>query len=331
MKTLVTGVAGFIGSHVANHLLKNGHEVVGLDNLSGGFVRNVPTGVQFVRGSICDQGLVEALFEENRIEAVLHLAAYAAEGLSHFIKRYNYETNLGGSVNLLTAAVNHDVKIFTFTSSIAVYGAGQVPMTEDMRPEPEDPYGISKFAFEMELEATRRIFGLPYVIFRPHNVYGEGQNIADRYRNVVGIFMRQALEGKPMSVFGDGRQTRAFSHIDDVAPIIARSIDLPDCWNQIFNVGADQPHEVLEIAEQVSKALGIEKKIQHLEPRQEVIHTYADHSKVRRYFGEPMGVTLEDGIRRMAEWVKQRGIPAATPAPPVEIPRNLPPSWTRPE
>jgi len=327
LKTLVTGIAGFIGSHVAEHLIRNGHTVVGLDDLSGGFIENVPGGAEFVQGSICDRSLAEDLFKRHEFDAIFHLAAYAAEGLSHFVKRFNYENNLGGSVNLLSCAISNDAKLFVFTSSIAVYGAGQLPMVESMRPEPEDPYGIAKFAFEMELESSRRMFGLPYVVFRPHNVYGERQNIADRYRNVVGIFMRQAMEESPLTIFGDGLQTRAFSHIDDVAPIIAHVVDKPDCWNEVFNIGADQPYAVLDIAEQVCKAFGIEKNLEHLPPRMEVKHAYADHSKVKEFFRKQPTVSLEDGIGRMAAWARKRGLPKPTPAPAVELHRNLPSGW----
>src|ERR1700688_2269936 len=232
--SLVTGGAGFIGSHVADELITLGHKVVVLDDLSGGFEDNVPREAVFVKGSILDHDLIERLFERHRFTYVYHLAAYAAEGLSHFIKRFNYENNLIGSVNLINASVNNDVKCMVFTSSIAVYGAGQVPMNEEMVPIPEDSYGIAKLAVEKELQISHEMFGLDYVIFRPHNVYGERQNIGDRYRNVVGIFMNQLLQGKPMSVFGDGEQRRAFSYIGDVAPIIARSIEVPAAFNQTF-------------------------------------------------------------------------------------------------
>src|ERR1035437_4018874 len=190
---LVTGGAGFIGAHVAKHLLAAGHRVVVLDDLSGGFTENVPSKALFVQGSILDHALVDGLFVEHKFDYVYHLAAYAAEGLSHFIKRFNYNNNLIGSVNLINASVNHSVKCFVFTSSIAVYGAGQSPMSEDMIPIPEDPYGIAKLAVEQELRVSHEMFGLDYVVFRPHNVYGERQNIGDRYRNVVGIFMNQLL------------------------------------------------------------------------------------------------------------------------------------------
>ncbi|HOQ61874.1 MAG TPA: NAD-dependent epimerase/dehydratase family protein, partial [Vicinamibacterales bacterium] len=193
MNVLVTGGAGFIGSHVAERLVARGRRVVVLDDLSGGFAENVPAGAELVRGSITDATLVDRLFEANRFEHVFHLAAYAAEGLSHFIRRFNYTNNLTGSVTLVNAAVNHGTRCFVFTSSIAVYGASpELPMTEATPPHPEDSYGIAKLAVEQDLAAARAMFGLDFVVFRPHNVYGERQNIGDRYRNVVGIFMNQA-------------------------------------------------------------------------------------------------------------------------------------------
>src|SRR5438874_6612519 len=227
MAILVTGAAGFIGSHVVEHLLGRGNEVVGLDDLSGGFTDNLPKGTIFYEGSAADATLVPRIFAEHRITHVFHLAAYAAEGLSHFIRRFNYTNNVVGSMNVLNEAVRHDIKRFVFTSSIAVYGANQLPMTEDLVPQPEDPYGIAKYAVELDLRAAHEMFGLNYVIFRPHNVYGEYQNIGDRYRNVIGIFMNQLMQGKQLTIFGDGSQTRAFSYIDDVAIPIAQSVNLP--------------------------------------------------------------------------------------------------------
>ena len=197
-RVLVTGGAGFIGSHVAAALLARGHRVTVLDDLSGGFVDNIPAGATFVQGSITDPALVDRVFAGG-FDYVYHLAAYAAESLSHFIKRFNYTNNLIGSVNLINAAINTGARGLVFTSSIAVYGPSQaLPMTEETRPDPEDSYGIAKFAVEQELRASRHMFGLDSIVFRPHNVYGPGQNIGDRYRNVVGIFMNQLLQGQPM-------------------------------------------------------------------------------------------------------------------------------------
>jgi UDP-glucose 4-epimerase len=325
---LVTGAAGFIGSHVCAHLLKSGHPVTGLDDLSGGFSDHVPDGANFVRGSITDVSLVQRLFAEQRFEYVFHLAAYAAEGLSHFIKHFNYTNNLLGSVNLINASVNHGVKCFVFTSSIAVYGRNQLPMAEDSVPQPEDPYGIAKYAVELDLREAHEMFGLNHVIFRPHNVYGENQNLGDRYRNVIGIFMNQIMQGQPMTIFGDGTQTRAFSYIDDVAPVIAASIARPDSHNQVFNVGADKPYSVNELATVVARAMGAESQIRRLEARNEVVHAYSAHEKVQKHFGDLIkNVSLEAGVGRMAVWAKKTGARQGQPFEGIEVRKNLPPSW----
>lgn len=326
---LVTGGAGFIGSHVCNHLLRNGVKVIALDDLSGGFVDNLPKGSMFVQGSILDRPLVNGIFQKEQIDYVFHLAAYAAEGLSHFIKHFNYQNNLIGSINLINAAIQHRVKCFVFTSSIAVYGKGQLPMTEDMMPMPEDSYGISKYAVEMELRACHEMFGLNSIIFRPHNVYGEHQNIGDRYRNVIGIFMNQIMRGEPLTIFGDGTQMRAFSYIDDVAPVIARSIDTPAANNEIFNIGADTPYTVNELAETVSKAMGVDLNIRYLDARNEVQFAYSDHEKAKRVFDLIKPVTLKDGISRMAAWAKKAGPRESKPFENIEIAMNLPPSWKK--
>ncbi len=327
MKALVTGAAGFMGSHVAEHLLRKGIEVVALDDLSGGFRENVPPGALFVEGSVTDAALIKKVFSEHRLDYVFHLAAYAAEGLSHFIRRFNYTNNLIGSVNLINESVLQGVKCLVFTSSIAVYGAGQLPMTEDMEPRPEDPYGISKYAVELDLRAAHEMFGLPYIIFRPHNVYGEQQNIGDKYRNVIGIFMNQIMQGKPMTVFGDGEQQRAFSYIGDVAPDIVEAALNSACHNQIFNVGADQPYTVNYLARVVAQAFGVEPRIEHLPPRLEVKHAFSRHDKIRRFLGPRRETSLEEGIARMAEWAKQTGPRATKPFADIEVPIKLPPSW----
>lgn len=328
-KTLVTGAAGFIGSHVAEALVRAGHEVVALDDLSGGFEENVPAGARLVKGSINDAALINRLFDEHRFEYVFHLAAYAAEGLSHFIKRFNYTNNLLGSVNLINASVNTGtVKCFVFTSSIAVYGRNQLPMTEDAVPQPEDPYGIAKYAVELDLREAREMFGLNHVIFRPHNVYGERQNIGDRYRNVIGIFMNQIMQGRPMTIFGDGSQTRAFSHISDVAPLIVESINRPACWNQVFNIGADTPCTVLELARSVAAAMGVKPGIEFLPARNEVVHAYASHDKARKHFGDLIrDVPLKEGIERMAAWAKSAGARQGQTFDAIEVRKNMPPSW----
>jgi UDP-glucose 4-epimerase len=327
-RTLVTGGAGFMGSHVAEALIARGHQVTVLDDLSGGFVDNIPQGAEFVQGSITNVSLIERLFVEGGFDYVFHLAAYAAEGLSHYIRRFNYANNLIGSVNLINAAVNGQVKCFVFTSSIAVYGASpELPMTEETAAHPEDPYGIAKLAVEQDLRAAHEMFGLDSIVFRPHNVYGERQNIGDRYRNVVGIFMNQVLNNQPMTVFGDGSQTRAFSYIGDIAPVIAESVDLPAAFNHVFNIGADQPYSINELTGAVARAMGVAPRVTYLAPRHEVLNAYSSHGKVRTMFGERRLHDLDEGLARMARWVQQHGARSSRSFDGIEVQRNFPTAW----
>jgi UDP-glucose 4-epimerase len=326
-KSLITGGAGFIGSHVAKHCLGQGQQVVVLDDLSGGFEDYLPEEVTFIKGSITDQALLQDLFDEHRFDYVYHLAAYAAEGLSHFIRRFNYTNNLIGSMNLINESVKHRVKCFVFTSSIAVYGKGQLPMTEAMVPEPEDPYGIAKYAVELDLKAAHEMFGLNYVIFRPHNVYGENQNIGDKYRNVIGIFMNQIMQEKPLTVFGDGTQTRAFSYIDDVAIPISSCIAVPEAYNEVFNIGADRPYTINELVKVVGDALDVKPQVSYLQARKEVLHAYSDHSKAHRVFGSASAVSLNEGIKRMATWAQRVGARQSQEFENIEIRQNLPEGW----
>ena len=330
MISLITGGAGFIGSHVAKSCLDMGAKVVVLDDLSGGFESNLPDGVEFIKGSVTDVNLVNNLFNKYKFEFVYHLAAYAAEGLSHFIRKFNYENNLIGSINLINASINtNSVKRFVFTSSIAVYGAGQLPMTEEMDPKPEDPYGISKYAVELDLKSASELFGLKYTIFRPHNVYGENQNIGDRYRNVIGIFMNQIMTGKSMTIFGDGKQTRAFSYIGDIAPIIAGCVNNVKSENEIFNIGADKPYSVLELAEIISKEFKVEPKIDFLKARNEVLHAYSSHEKVSNIFGVQKSTSINEGIRKMSMWARKVGAKESSIFSNIEISRNMPSSWAK--
>lgn len=325
--SLVTGGAGFIGAHVVNELIKMNHQVIVLDDLSGGYEDNVNPKAIFIKGSVTDNILLDKIFEKYHFDYIYHLAAYAAEGLSHFIRRFNYTNNLIGSVNLINEAVKHKIKCFVFTSSIAVYGAGQLPMTEEMIPQPEDPYGIAKYAVEQDLKTAKEIFDLDYVIFRPHNVYGEYQNIADRYRNVVGIFMNQLLQGKELTIFGDGTQTRAFSYIGDVAPYIAKSVNIKEAYGEVFNIGADQEFEVNELAKVVMQSMGLSSEINHLPARNEVLHAYSDHSKAKKTFNITKHTRLEEGIRLMAKWVEKHGSRATPSFKAIELFENLPKIW----
>lgn len=323
---LITGGCGFIGSHVAKYIPDDYNTII-LDDLSGGFTENLPTDVEFIKGSIEDNDLLKKLFEKYKFKYVYHLAAYAAEGLSHFIRRFNYRNNLIGSVNLINQSILHKVECFVFTSSIAVYGKGQLPMSEDMTPQPEDPYGIAKLAVELDLKSAKEQFGLNSIIFRPHNVYGENQNIGDKYRNVIGIFMNQIMSGKPLTVFGDGNQTRAFSYIGDMAPLIAKSVNIEKSYNEIFNVGADVPYTINELIDVVSAAFNVKPQITYLPERNEVIHAHSSHTKINKFFRINKHTSLEEGILLMSKWAKKIGARSTPFFKNIEIRNNLPTAW----
>jgi|TARA_B100002003_G_scaffold244961_1_gene271952 UDP-glucose 4-epimerase len=327
--SLVTGGAGFMGSHVTKHLLDMGHTVVVLDDLSGGFKDNIPDSAIFFNESITDHKFINQLFKNYNFKYVFHLAAYAAEGLSHFIRRFNYTNNLIGSANLINASIINEIQCFVFTSSIAVYGSGKLPLQEEMNTFPEDPYGISKLAVEQDLASAYDMFGLDYIIFRPHNVYGEFQNIGDRYRNVVGIFMNQLLQKSPLTIFGDGKQSRAFSYIGDVAPHIARSVDNIKAYNNVFNIGSDITFSVNELAEKVMNAMNINGTIKYLPKRNEVLHAYSDHSKFNKFFQINVNslTSLKEGLTKMSNWVKTVGIRKSIAFKNIEVTQKLPSIW----
>ena len=292
-KCLVTGAAGFMGSHLVDYLLEQGHDVYGIDNLSGGFLQNVNPDSKFKVLDLRNYTLLEEYFDNIKPEYIFHLAAYAAEGLSPWIRRFNYANNQMASINLVNLAIRHGVKHFVFTSSMAVYGdladKGGV-MTEESPTNPIDPYGISKLAVEYDLKAAFEVFGLPYTIFRPHNVYGPRQNVVDPHRNVIGIFLRENARGNAVKVFGNGKQTRAFTYIHDIIPIIGSAPSQIGAINQTFNIGADKTHSILELIEH----LGI-KEFEHVEGRHEAQQTNPSHEKISKIFPKvdtPLGLGL---------------------------------------
>ncbi|MCR9291569.1 MAG: NAD-dependent epimerase/dehydratase family protein [bacterium] len=331
MRALITGVAGFIGAHVAEAKVRDGWQVAGIDDLSGGSTANIPEGVEFIQHDCCQP--LDSIFARFQPEVVFHLAAYAAEGLSHHIPNFNYHNNLIGTSNVLAAAYRANVRHFVFTSSIAAYGhpTDERPLTESTACRPCDPYGVAKYACEQHIAAFHAYYGGPnYTILRPHNVFGPKQNIADPFRNVVGIFFRCIQAGLPLPVFGDGSQSRNFSYIDVVAKCIAACAEQTQARNQIFNVGGDEVMTVLDLARCVQRITGKDTGIQHLAERQEVKHAIADHRKVRSVFPEVFeaGLSIEAGLEQTAEFLRQRAIPKKTSCPaPIEILDRLPPSW----
>ncbi len=327
MNILVTGGAGFIGSHIAEELSNTGNNVIILDDLSGGFIENIPSNTTFIKGSITNHKLINSIFEKYGFDYVFHLAAYAAENLSHFIRRFNYENNLIGSINLINASVNYNVKCFVFTSSVAVYGHNQLPFKEDLFPNPSDPYGIAKLAVEQDLKNAYELFGMPYIIFRPHNVYGERQNIGDKYRNVVGIFLNQILQKKRLTIFGNGNQTRCFSYVKDVSNIISRSIGIPGAYNQIFNVGSDKIVNLNQLANQIGLLMGVSPEIEYLQNRKEVQYMEISHKKINEMIKFINETPLELGLKKMIEWVRQKGSRKSKSFKNIEITKYMPPVW----
>jgi|TARA_A100001011_G_C14254575_1_gene819430 UDP-glucose 4-epimerase len=308
MKIFVTGCAGLLGANYTRHLLANGHEVIGIDDLSGGYKAFVTKGenFSFVKLNLERRKKIVDLFEEHKPEVLVHFAAYAAEGLSPFIRNFNYRNNLICSANLINECIKHDTK-FIFTSSMAVYGEQEPPFTEDKRPQPIDPYGIAKYAVECDLKLAHEQFGLRYNIVRPHNVLGIYQNIWDKYRNVIGIFIRKTLNGQPILVYGDGEQTRAFSDIKYYMEPFDRLLTEYD--GEIFNIGADKHftlNEVAEAVQKVGKKYGYEVPIEHGEPRHEVKHAYCDHTKAKSMLEFRDGTNLEELIESMFVWAMKQ-------------------------
>jgi UDP-glucose 4-epimerase len=308
MKIFVTGCAGLLGANYTRHLLNNGHEVIGIDDLSGGYKAFIAKGekFKFIKLNLEKRKKLVELFEEHKPDALLHFAAYAAEGLSPFIRNFNYRNNLICSANLINECINHNTK-FIFTSSMAVYGEQEPPFTEDKRPQPVDPYGIAKYAVECDLKLAHEQFGLRYNIVRPHNVLGIYQNIWDRYRNVIGIFIRKTLNRQPILVYGDGEQTRAFSDIKYYMEPFDRL--LIDCDNETFNIGADKYftlNEVAKTVQEIGKKYGYEVPIEYGEPRHEVKHAYCNHDKAKNLLKFEDDTKLEELIESIFVWAMKQ-------------------------
>jgi UDP-glucose 4-epimerase len=285
-------------------LIEQGVTVVGLDDLSGGYIENVPIHERmlFRRIDLNDYDKVTSVFQEFRPSVTYHLAAYAAEGLSPFIRRFNYTNNIVASASVINCCIEFDSKL-VFASSMAVYGNQRPPFVETMPLVPADPYGVAKAAIESDLRCAQEQHGLRWSVVRPHNVIGVRQNIWDRYRNVAGIFIRKALEGEPLTVFGDGSQRRAFT---DVRGLLAPLWRLAaDGDGSVFNLGSDVSYSLTELAGCMTKVAnenGIEVSTEYLDARHEVHEALCDHSRAARDLGFADKTDLEDVLREMFTW-----------------------------
>lgn len=332
MNILITGVAGLLGSRLADWILENDLDVtvIGIDNLSGGYVENINSRVKFykldlIRDSISD------LFKKYDIDYVFHFAAYAAEGLSPFIRGFNYDNNLKSTARIVNQCIKHDVKRLIFTSTMAVYGHGEnQAFDEKQTPCPIDPYGVAKYACEMDIKIAGEQHGLDWCIIRPHNVYGAKQNIWDKYRNVLGIWMYQHLCGKPMTIFGSGNQTRAFSYIDDsLEPLWNSATDLR-ASKQIINLGGIHSVSILEANNILKNVIGCSENTVFFEERHEVMHAVSTYQKSIDILGFKHETDLEDGLTKMWEWAKVQPMRNQFIWPSFELDKGLYSFWKNP-
>jgi UDP-glucose 4-epimerase len=303
---LITGAGGMIGSRMAEWILENhpGYTIIGVDNLSGGYIEHVPAGIRFESMDLATDDL-DSLFNGTNIEYVYHFAAYAAEGLSPFIRRFNYTNNLVATANVVNACIKYNVKRLVFTSSMAVYGLGEPPFDEADLPSPVDPYGVAKYACEMDIHIAGEQHGLDWCIIRPHNVYGKNQNIWDKYRNVLGIWMYQKLNGEPFTIFGEGGQKRAFSYLDDCLSPLWEAAMNSEASQQVINLGSSREVTILQAAQTLGEVVG-GSPFSFLEQRHEVKNAYSTHSKSEKILGYKDKTSLKDGLTAMWEWAQQQ-------------------------
>lgn len=309
MRCFITGIAGFLGSRFAEWLLQNfcGVKIFGLDDLSCGYNENVPPGVAWNKLDLS----THEIYSVQDIDYFFHFAAYAAEGLSPFIRRFNYTNNLLATANVVNFCINRDVRRLVFTSSMAAYGnplswdkfePGKPPFWEDDYCQPIDPYGIAKLACEQDIRAAGEQHDLDWCVIRPHNLYGPGQSIWQKYRNVLGNWMARSFEGLPLLVYGDGRQKRAFSYIDDCLPCIWQAATNDAASKQVINLGGPFPIEIGEAAKMVSKLTGA--PIEHREPRHEVKEAWCTVEKSIKLLGYDYRTPLDAGLEEMLKWAK---------------------------
>lgn len=314
MKILVTGAAGFMGSHLVDALLDLGHEVHGVDDLSGGYLDNVNPKSNFIKLDLRDREKTEKNISKIRPEVVFHLAADATEGRSQFTPINCTQRNYMAYLNLLIPCIKNGMKKIVVTSSMSVYGNQKPPFEETMERKPEDIYGISKSAMERATEILSSVHKFKYTIIRPHNVYGPRQNMADPYRNVIAIFINCLLNNKNFYIYGEGKQKRAFSYIDDFTPYIIKAGFSTKADGEIFNIGPIQEYTINELAKVVLKNFFPNGKVpKRLMPKylpirpMEVIDAWCTVSKAEKILGYKTTIDLNDGVKKMIEWAKQKG------------------------
>jgi UDP-glucose 4-epimerase len=329
-RVLITGVAGLLGARLADWLIETKEDVVvcGIDDLSGGYSENVNPQVLFYKMNLTEHP-IEEVFKTFKPDYVFHFAAYAAEGLSPFIREYNYVNNLQATAAIVNQCIKHDVKRLVFTSTLAVYGHGYGGVFDETQiPKPIDPYGVAKYGCEMDIQIAGEQHGLDWTIIRPHNVYGVKQNIWDKYRNVLGIWMYQHLNGEPMTIFGDGEQTRAFSFIDDSIEPLWNAAIRPEASKQIINLGGIEEISIKYASEVLREVIG-EGEVIHLEGRHEVKHSIPTFQKSIDILGFEHQTNLKEGLVQMWEWVKEQPMRERFVWPSYELDKGIYSYWKK--
>ena len=308
LKILVTGAAGFLGSHLSEKLELMGHKVVGIDNMAGGYEDNIPKNIKFHKVDCCDFEKIKDIMKG--IDVVYHCAATAHEGLSVFSPFEITKNNYLASVSIFSAAVNEKVKRIVFCSSMARYGAQEYPFKETMKPKPVDPYAISKVASEQVLINLCELNNIEWVIAVPHNIIGPRQKYDDPFRNVVSIMINRMLQGKAPIIYGDGEQTRCFSYIDDCLSCLIPMLDQKNLNKQIINIGPDEEFVTInKIAEICSNITGVNLNPIYKKDRpKEVKHATCSADKARSLLNYETKVDLFNGIKNTFHYIKKRGV-----------------------
>lgn len=306
MRVFITGISGLLGSNMARHLINNGHEVVGIDNMIGGVEGNVPELAEYIKGDILDTELMKESMKG--CEVVFHTASLPYEGLSVFSPTITATSIVSGTLSTAVAAIDNKVRLFINCSSMARYGAQQPPFTEDMPTAPVDPYGLAKVQAEDHLKILNDIHGLNYITVVPHNVIGIGQRFYDPFRNVVGIMINRTLHRKPIIVYGDGEQKRSFSNVIDCIRAIYRMMESSrtDLCGKVYNIGPDDNEiSIKELAYKVGHHCSVYPNLEHFPDRPaEVKNAFCSSQKVREEWNYNSTISVDQTIKEMVDWIK---------------------------
>lgn len=327
LRVLVTGGAGFIGSHLVDRLIADGHLVSVIDDLSGGTKRNLNKKAKFYDCDLRDVEKTAKTIAKIKPQLVFHLAANAAENKAQFSPIDITSRNYNAFINTLVPSLRNGMNRIVFTSSIAVYGALQTPFKEKDKPDPEDLYGLSKLMIEKSLQILSKVHNFEYVIARPHNVYGPRQNMTDPYRNVVTIFMNSLLKRQSYFIYGKGNMRRCFSYINDVIDALYKC-GFEKVNGMIFNIGADKDYSINELSQTIQEISGIQIPPKHIADRpQEVQVAISDHTQAKKYLGYKDKTSLRDGLSKTWEYAIKLG-PQEYEYTNVELPSDkLPANW----